>query len=390
MKRLLYIALILLGFDACVEPYDFEVRETDEVMVVDAVLTNVSEHHTVRLSISYALDGEQVTNVSGATVSVEEVGGMQYAYTEVEAGVYESDLEYAGVPGHSYILHVELNDGNRFVSSEEFLPSPVPIDSIYGRYLEQNSQVDESQLKGVQFMVDNHNNSEEFSSYRYEYREDYEVKVPYPSSYEWLAAEEVLELRETYIGTCYRFLESNELIAETTSGQVENRLSEFPIVYIEDNEAQLRYTFSLIVDQFSITPGAYQYYKNLKENNESAGSFFDKQKGTVLGNMSHVSDASYPILGYFEVAGVSTDSRVFRAGSFRDQGFSPIQPYNCIYDRVADSVAVEELPKYSGLGFSYEVYQLTFPSPDTAIIITSTCSDCRKHGTLDKPDFWDQ
>ena len=126
----------------------------------------------------------------------------------------------------------------------------------------------------------------------------------------------------------------------------------------------------------------------VKENNESSGSFFDKQKGTVLGNISHVSDVGYPVLGYFEVAGVSSTFRIFPAGAFRDQGYSPARSYNCIYDLVADSTAVADVGIYAGLGSAYEVIGLSEPDADTAIIMPSICSDCRTYGTLDKPDFW--
>ncbi|PIB34648.1 hypothetical protein BFP72_04095 [Reichenbachiella sp. 5M10] len=393
MKRTLYIVLILSGAMACVEPFDFTVQDTEEFIVVEGLLTNAKTHHRVHLSKSYSIEGGESKSVSGATVWVEDGQSKKYTFDETNvAGEYLSMQEFAGVPGEQYTLRVITPEGDELQSSAEILPVPVAIDSIYGRYMEQNSTEDDRYQKGIQFMVDNHNASEQFSSYRFEYVEDYEIKVPYPSIYEWDVVADTLVLRSVAIGTCYNFRVSNQLLTETTSGLSENRLSEYPIVYVEDYEAPLRSRYSLTVRQFAITSGAYQYYKSLKENNESSGSFFDKQKGTVVGNVKHVDDPGYTVLGYFEVSGVSENYRIFTAGEFRQQGFSTTATYfDCIYAQEVDSVALTDLRSLVGgeLGYSKEVIGLTYPIPDTALLMPKECSDCRLKGTLDKPDFWD-
>ncbi|UXP32417.1 DUF4249 domain-containing protein [Reichenbachiella agarivorans] len=389
MKKVFSLIFVLLVLYACVEPFDFKVKDTETVLVVDAVLTSELKIQTVQLSVSYALDENVPAPYSGATVWVEDENGQKVIFKEDgTSGTYQTTTEYAAVPGQSYVLHFTTADGEEFTSSKETVPKPVPIDSIYGRYIEKNSTQDSRQLKGVQFFVDNHNFDESFSNYRYDYVEDYQINVIYPSVYEWDAMNDTLLYREISIASCYNRIVSDELLAETTSGLSENRLSEFPLVYIEDIDAQLRSNFSLTVNQYAITPSAYQYYKNLKENNESSGSFFDKQKGTVLGNISNVRDAGYPVLGYFEVSGVSSGYRIFASGAFRDQGFSPSMSYECIYDRIADTVAIAELNTYVGLGTGYEVIRLVDPELVDAIIMPSRCSDCRHYGSLDKPDFW--
>lgn len=391
MKRILHISLLVVGIYACVEPYDFEVRDTEEVMVVDASFTNEVKNQEVRLFLSYPLDGNKGTALSGATISILDLDSdREYSFSETsEPGVYASVEQFGGSPGNSYQLKITTNDGDRFESLPEKMPDPVAIDSIYGRYIERPSTEDDRNLKGVQFMVDNHNDDAPFSNYRFEYREDYSINVTYPSFYEYLREEDSLVFRNPSIQTCYNFRESTDFIAETTSGQSENRLSEFPIVYVENIEPQLRFAYSLTVRQLSISPGAYQYYKNLKENNESSGSFFDKQKGTVLGNISNVSDQSFPVLGYFEVAAVSVDYRVFPAGAFRSQGFVPARYSYCNYNEYADTLGVDTLKYIDGLGTTKNVFTYTDPFQTSVIVVPSTCSDCRNYGVLDKPDFWE-
>ena len=144
----------------------------------------------------------------------------------------------------------------------------------------ENDQI----LTGIQFFVDTHNDDAEFSNFRYEYEEDYEIRVPYPSLFDWDEEAEDFFSRGTDISTCYGRAESITLTIATTSGQSENRLAEFPIRMVAPNEGPLNHRYALTVKQFTISTAAYQYYKRLKENNESAGSFFDRQKGAISGN----------------------------------------------------------------------------------------------------------
>ncbi|MDH5476561.1 MAG: DUF4249 domain-containing protein, partial [Cyclobacteriaceae bacterium] len=175
----------------------------------------------------------------------------------------------------------------------------------------------------------------------------------------------------------------------TTSGQAENRLSEFPLIMVEEQEPYLSSRYSLSVKQFSISSKAYQYYKDLKENNESAGSFFDKQKGTILGNISNMTHSSAPALGYFEVAGVSEKWKLFNPDQWFDEGFRPVNYYSigCKYNDVVDTVVVGDLLSNKVSMGVRNIYYITITGE--AILVPTICSDCRIYGVLKKPDFWD-
>lgn len=391
MKKVINIVLILIVSYACVEPYDFEVKETEEIMVVDVSLTSELKTQQVTLFKSYALDSDQGEALTGAKVMIQEGGdgGKEYTFTETEAGVYSSQEVFGGTPGLSYVLNIEMSDGIQYQSLPEVMPNPVAIDSIYGRYIERNSTETDDKLKGVQFFVDNHNDTEASSSYRFEYREDYEIRVTYPSPYEYVEETDELVYRIPGIGTCYNYRLSSDFLTETTSGLSENRLSEFPVVYVETHEAMLRSQYLLTVYQLSISAGAYQYYKNIRENNESSGSFFDKQKGTVLGNISNVNDPAEPVLGYFEVAAVSSAYQKFSPGDFSEEGFVPERFAYCDYDQTADTVRVDSLMYLDGWGTVDNVYAYIDMSLTYVSTVPATCSDCRYYGVLEKPENWD-
>jgi len=384
MRKSIYIVVISVFMVTCIEPYDFEVVDTTtQVLVIDASLTNETKPHRVKLSMSYNLDHSVENPVTGATIWIEDENNNRTVYNESLGGLYYTDASFSGKIGSSYILTVNTADGNSYVSSAETLLPPTPIDSIYGRYMTLPSTENSSFIKGIQFLIDTHDNQSEFSNYRYEYEEDYEIIVPFASLLKIEGGR--LLTRDTSVRVCYKNIPSSGIQTATTGGQAENRLSEFPLKMVEEEDPHLNSKYSLQVKQFSITSNAYQYYKDLKENNESAGSFFDKQKGAVLGNITNTTNPSSPVLGYFEVAGVSEKWRIFNPEQWYDDGFNPVKYYsqNCRYDDVVDTVSVVGLTSNMTNRIYFKIIT------GEVLLLPARCSDCRVFGVLKKPDFWD-
>lgn len=377
----------LIVWQGCVEPFEFSAPEAEEALVVDAVFTDEQRAHQVKLSWSGALDATGATPATGASVWLVEGGGTQIDFTEVESGTYETLATIQGESGKSYTLFIRLQNGAEYRSATEILPQPIPIDSVYGRYMEMPSTENDQILTGIQFFVDAHNDDAEFSNFRYEYEEDYEIRVPYPSLFDWDEATESFFSRGTDISTCYGRAESITLTIATTSGQSENRLAEFPIRMVAPNEGPLNHRYALTVTQFAISTAAYQYYKRLKENNESAGSFFDRQKGAISGNIIRLSESAPMVQGYFEASAVSRTRRFFTPYEFLDQGFLAVNPFRATCFSSIDSIGTAFLNNTSLNGKN--IVRFTFPLMDIAIVVSEYCSDCRVHGKLEKPEFWD-
>lgn len=378
----------MLAFIGCVEPYDFGVTETVEVMVIDAQLTNEQKAHRVELSLSRAIDSESPSKVAGAEVRFIEDGNTEINLIETEAGVYETASTISGKSGSSYVLSITLANGTTYQSTPQVLAAPVAIDSVYGKYLELPSEENGEVLKGMQFFIDTHDETSEVSYFRYEYLEDFEIKVPYPSGIEWYPSTQTYGPRVEDIGTCYGNGQNQSLIIASTSGLSENRLSEFPIQMVSVDDPQLEHRYALTVRQYMLSASAYQYYKNLQENNESSGSFFDKQKGTIAGNIFNQNNPAEPVLGFFEVAGVSSVTDFFISSDFRNQGFiSNYDLRNCNPQTAVDTVQINTLN--NELMSAYNIVEFPVTVPNGAIIVLVPCSDCRIYADNKKPDYWD-
>lgn len=367
-----------------------EVFNTKEAIVIEASITSEVKQHEVRLTKSVALDQDEPESISGALIWITNSEGGRFDFSEQASGTYLSNATFGLVENQQYVLHIETADGEMYRSSEESLPRAARIDEIFGRYVNNpSSQTDEFD-EGIQFFINASSTdaSSNVLNVRVEYEEDYVITVPYASPFVY-NPDTGIEDRDTLIQTCYKNEVSNELLIGSTSGQSENLLLDFPVRLVKPDERNLRFRYALTVQQFSVTPQAYRYYQDLKENNESGGGFPDRQKGSIIGNIVNVNDPEDVVLGYFEVAHVSQSRAFFTPSMWRDEGFQPDPIFrSCEYTMVADSVFTEDVQ--NGL-VSFPGFNIHAISTDEVytVLIPEQCSDCRFYGTLEKPDFWE-
>lgn len=394
MKYVIYI-LVLSATISCVEPFEFTIDGNTNVLIVDATLTNEQKEHQVILTWSRGLSNNQSQDtthfVSGAAVWLETNQGEVISYSETSEGIFKTDATFAGQIGESYTLNIETSDGRLFQSSNEELLPGIEMDSIYARYDERLSSEETRLLKGIQFFVDTRHIDFANMNFRYEYAESYEIISPLESQYVMDYPNEQIIPRTDPINVCYKTIKSNTILTSSTNGLDQPVIAEFPIRYALNDEPQLRNDYMISVKQYTISSNAYQFYKNLKENNESAGSFFDKQKGTVPGNIFEVGNSETLVMGFFEVAGVSVKRRKYENADFSRIGLRI--HVNTDFCETPISVGLDTL--FSAVPPNTYNILTYIPSPNIGdpplgvYVNPITCSDCRGVGSLVKPQFWD-
>ncbi|MDW3194560.1 MAG: DUF4249 domain-containing protein [Cytophagales bacterium] len=391
-----YLFIIVLSVSACVNPHEFEVIDTRRVLVIDAQVANVPGEQFVQLQYSYALDGIEPEALTGATIVLRDDLGNTINFLGDGSGLYQPDASFVGIVGRKYQLSIGTPDGKQYQSREEELLSPVQEVDIYGRFLTLRSETSGGFDVGIQFLTDIAGVSGANHNYRFEYVEDHEILVPFASLYEYNVVTGEIDRRLIDLERCYINKPSESLLIATTGGQVNSDLLEFPIEFIKTDEPDLLGRYSLRLKAFRISGAAYQYYKDLQENNESAGSFFDRQKGQLIGNIQNVNDITEPVLGYFEVAGVTETFEVFEGGAWRDEGFA-VDKILDFCDELTETVPTVDILA-GDFDFSNRLIYDFAPTDNfvpgtfynTAIILApKICSDCRTYGSLERPSFWD-
>ncbi|WP_170147879.1 DUF4249 domain-containing protein [Marinoscillum furvescens] len=384
--QFLFIGLCL-ALVGCVKPYEFEAQNFEKVLVVDGVLTDRVGQHEVKVSYTYPLDTTLNQVVAGASVWVEDEDGNQTDYTYHEQGTYVSPAGFAAAEGKSYRLYLELPGGDRYISRPEALVAAPAIDSIYDQYARLPTTLGDRTVGGIQFFIDTHDESGKAKYFRYEWEEGYKIRVPYPKRF-------VLEndTTLTYLidspGICYTENQSSELIYGTTIGSSQNRLAEFPVRFVSEEDQALRVRYSILVRQFAISEAAYLFYKRLRENNDSGGSLFDKQTGSVFGNIYAEENPDQAVLGYFEVSGVS-EKRAFFNRSELDDGLDVAGfLYTCSSQNIVTAPLDSAKYYLNYTGGNIFAFEEIPPMPPTVSIHFRSCTDCSFWADPTPPDYW--
>lgn len=383
------LGVLLIISQSCVKPYDFESVSYEQVMVVDATISDSEGPYEVILSYTYPIELGDREAISGASVQVVDGNETVIVFEESADGIYHSPVEFRGETGMEYRLEIDLPNGKSYQSEfVRLLPSPA-IDSIYARYAVLPDPSGERSVGGLQFFVDSYDETGLARYFRYEWEETYLIRVPFPAQYRFFE-DSSFEVLDIPIGICYDSAQSSTVLYGSTVGSTSGQMAEFPVRFVSEEDQTMREKYTILVRQYAISEDAYFFYKRLKENNESGGSLFDRQTGTILGNITSVEDPEEPVLGYFEVSGV-TELRQFFIPRMVDRrlkvaGF----PYRCVTD---DSIitSLDSVLYYLDANPGHNVYNIVYPSdgPPEASLQSKTCTDCSWYANNIKPSYWE-
>jgi hypothetical protein len=77
-----------------------------------------------------------------------------------------------------------------------------------------------------------------------------------------------------------------------------------PINFVPKRGKKLSSRYSILIKQYSLTQQAYDYWENVKEQLEGAGSIFSPPPSQIIGNVYNIDDDTELVLGYFQVSAV--------------------------------------------------------------------------------------
>ncbi|WP_281766182.1 DUF4249 domain-containing protein, partial [Neptunitalea lumnitzerae] len=236
--KILPILLILSGItSSCTEPYPIASETFEELLVVNATLTDSLQYQTVRLTNSYPLNTDTLVYVNNASVYIRDNNNQIFNFSQVaNDSTYISDMPFKAVENASYSLHITTQDGREYESTEETTPQKVTIDNLYAE-----AHTNQQGVEGVQVYADVTGNTNDNVYCRYEYEETNKVITPYNitqrmnvGGYEYYydSVREcdymfyyiMLVPVEENINICYRTENSKDILLATSTNNTENSI----------------------------------------------------------------------------------------------------------------------------------------------------------------------
>jgi len=403
IKIIVYFFLfaLLASIYSCVEEVSIEAGEFESALVVEAFFTTENSHQQVTLSRTYPIETEGPIPEQNARVIIIENNQNEIEFEETSPGVYTTVDSVQSQINIDYQLVITTSNGSVYRSSKTKTTSTQEIDNLFVERIVNNNGED-----GVSLFIDTFDPSGLSKFYRFEYEETYKIIAPL-----WRPDDLKVETKIEAIGSdcdtivfkprpilqkiCYATQESNTIILANTSGLEGDRLSRFPVRFLNKKEFIISHRYSALVKQFVISSGAHNYLRILNDLSGSESLFSQIQPGFFAGNIVSESNRDEKVIGYFDVSFVSERRIFFNFEDFFSGESKPLFIDEC--ETLAPPKATTSGCPLRGALISNRWKFLEInENPDPLfegregpyIIVKRVCGDCTAIGNSTPPNFW--
>lgn len=375
--------LIVLVLPGCIDPFTPDIKDNQVSLVVEALITDQSGLQTITLSRSSPVNDNTLYPVEGAWVFLIDDEGAVWEFPERESGIYGSWIgEGELLRGQNYWLHIETGSGEVFESDPEQMTAECPeVDSVYWELDSLGTADPGNPLYGIQFYLDLDGQEDQSRNYRWELEETWEYYAAYRIQYLYDGST-IQEWEDPFIYyTCWYIGNIPAILTASTSSLDNNTLKKQSLHFVSSETRRLQTRYSLLVRQYGLSDKAYDYWTQVRQQNQESGGLYETQPDRIPGNIHNVNDENEQVLGYFNLCSVS-EKRIFVEG-IRELVYPPIQ---CLLDTID---RMEDKPPYLIPPF----YMISFSDLGVGPpygVGSGLCFDCRKGGGINiKPEYWD-
>ena len=372
---------------ACVKPYNPPaITANGSYLVVEGVVNAGLDSTTITLSRTVNVSGTTTANaVLQASVAIVSDQNVSFPLTETTNGNYVSPGLNLDVT-RQYHLSIKTSNNEQYQSDPVPVVITPPIDSVGFNI------VNTPAATGIQIYASAHDATNTLKYYRWDYSETWEFHSKYGSGY--ITNGDTI-LQRTYaqdVGTCYASDVSSNIVLGSTAKLSQDVLYQTPITFIASTSEKIEAGYSILLHQYALTAGAYNFWVGLKTNTEQLGSIFDAQPSQLAGNIHCITHPSEPFIGYVSACAVSS-KRIFISNS-QVPAWAPTYPYTCQQDTEyyvdphdgQNDVKINLVPlsstliPTSALGDTHNPYGY--------MASTLECVDCTIRGSKTPPPFW--
>ncbi len=343
LKVLVLFVLPALLFSACRDIYEPELRVQQRFTVVEGLITDEEGPHRIRISKSNVFgDQAHPESIPDARVLITSSNNDTIRLQEGSPGEYLTSQEFKGVPGETYVLHIETNDGTVYRSSPQEMRQPLQRDTIYGEYgtqlfhyeSEVSGDLIQDNVEGVNMFMNVSGSDEQPPLFRFSTSMvlQYSVMVSWnPPEYDFCwRRRQITDYLGKDIGRW-----SDEQVSER------NRFAFFPLntramrhlgYPIDTDASHISYEAPriLIHSIYALNDDAYAFHEARNEQQDDDNTIFDPVYPQLPGNIFNTADGGQDALGFFEVSSVSRVSMNVRPRVAIDK--IEIEFQDCLYD----------------------------------------------------------
>ena len=376
-QTLVFILPLLLT--ACIKTYEPVIdSEAGNKYVISGRVTDIEGWQEVEISITSDVKKPDYKPVSFCQAVITDGTGKPFTLEEYKPGRYrvwmtQQDL----LAGTSYKLTVNTPSGEMLESGSDVMPQGAELDSVYYFIEDSDPPTSDPASKGMQFYVDLYAPGNLSQYYKWEVWETWEYHAAHPAEYYYDGTFHEIVPPDYSKMVCYTTSLVKDVYTVTTKDLAEHTYRQFPLHRVDGRSPRLAILYSMLIRQFALNEGAYNYWEKMRVNSNEQGGLYEKQPVAVIGNLRNLTHPEKDVLGYFYAAAESSRRYFYQ----NVEGITLNFYNNCFEDG---------LGRGGGREYKTADYPVFFYYVAGAVrILDKTCIDCRlTGGVLEKPEFW--
>jgi hypothetical protein len=382
MRQIKYIAVIfgMMLLAACIKQYDPVIdANTASKLVVSGRITDTEGWQDVYVSLTSPVGDPAYIPLQNCIVNIRDDKGNIFPTMEFDPGRYRAWITQDNlVAGTSYHVIVVTPDREIIVSAPDQMSKCPPVDTVYYAVEDLPTTTPGLNHRVVQYYADLNAPGDYSRFYKWEVDETWEYHSAHSLEYYYDGFFHTVYPPDSTNKICWITVPVNNVFTVSTKNLAANKYSKYPLHYVDGKSNRLLILYSLLLHQYALSEGAYNYWEQLRINSNDQGGLYEKQPIAIKGNLSSVTNPGKEVLGYFYAA--STTSHRYFYHNIPD------------LDITANNGCQEDvLGRFGWSEFAADDYPVFFYYNETGAlrILSAECIDCRKMGgTTTKPDFW--
>lgn len=316
---------------SCIDPVEPEFEFKDGLVFVEGIASTIKGGSFVIINKSSIEFGVNKTKFEkGASVSFVNSKTNEIIQLIEDEGVYVPWVEFQVKVGEQWELHITLQDGSQYNSQSETVIKAVPISNIKAKYSSElqfnngTNTFEPGHAISITF-----NDPQETENYYYWTFKSYEKLTICRTCFDGIYRNESCGPTEISAPDYFNY------ICETDCWKV--RLSE-NISIFDDKFSNGKTTTDLVVaniplytkrdivvemQQLSLSPDAYEYYKVLKDLVDNNSGFNAPPPAALIGNMFNPNDRNDFVFGRFTTAATTTSDIFIEREDISEKALEP-------------------------------------------------------------------
>ncbi len=367
MRRSFTYCLVFIC-SACIDRITFEIdAPLAYPVVVEGFISDQPGPYKIKLSKAFDIESKLSIKspISAKRLTISDDVGNSEELKAIANGEYQTSATgLKGVVGRTYKIKIELLDGRVFESKPDKLLPAGSVDEVFFEFREQKNS-EQSVEYGFNILFNSSAGQPKDFYYLWKFAgtfkydtnpELYSVKCgegecpkPLPcSSYVIGQTGELEYVKPCECCTCWANIFNPEPIISDNETIRNGKFVNVNAGYIPITEWTFMHKVHAEIQQLSLSPQAFAFWKAVKDQKKSTGSLFQPQSGKIPSNFIQLSGTQSPIEGLFFATSIKSKS---------------------VY------ITRNDIPKQGII-------------PSVGLLFKNTCKDLFPYSTTSKPDYW--